>query len=132
MVKIAVLGAGSWGTVLGSMLADNGNEVVLFGNNEKVVREINEQHTNTHYMKNWSINTAAWATSDLSQALDGAAIVLFVLPTQAIRSVAQNVAAVMAKSGQKPLIVTATKGIEPGSKKLISEILEEELYPANP
>ena len=129
MTKIAVLGAGSWGTVLGSMLADKGYEIVLYGNNAKVNDEVNQQHTNEHYMKNWQVNQTVTATGDLNQALKDAEIVLFVLPTQAIRSVAQNVSKVLQKTNAKPLIVTATKGIEPGSKKLISEILTEEIYP---
>ena len=129
MTKIAVLGAGSWGTVLGSMLADKGYEIVLYGNNAKVNDEVNQHHTNEHYMKNWQINQTVTATGDLNQALKDAEIVLFVLPTQAIRSVAQNVSKVLQKTNAKPLIVTATKGIEPGSKKLISEILTEEIYP---
>ena len=129
MTKIAVLGAGSWGTVLGSMLADKGYEIVLYGNNEKVNDEVNQHHTNEHYMKNWQVNQTVTATGDLNQALKDAEIVLFVLPTQAIRSVAQNVSKVLQKTNAKPLIVTATKGIEPGSKKLISEILTEEIYP---
>ena len=129
MTKIAVLGAGSWGTVLGSMLADKGYEIVLYGNNAKVNNEVNQHHTNEHYMKNWQVNETVTATGDLNQALKDAEIVLFVLPTQAIRSVAQNVSKVLQKTNAKPLIVTATKGIEPGSKKLISEILTEEIYP---
>ena len=129
MTKIAVLGAGSWGTVLGSMLADKGYEIVLYGNNAKVNDEVNQHHTNEHYMKNWQVNQTVTATGDLNQALKDAEIVLFVLPTQAIRSVAQNVSRVLQKTNAKPLIVTATKGIEPGSKKLISEILTEEIYP---
>ena len=129
MTKIAVLGAGSWGTVLGSMLADKGYEIVLYGNNAKVNDEVNRHHTNEHYMKNWQVNQTVTATGDLNQALKDAEIVLFVLPTQAIRSVAQNVSRVLQKTNAKPLIVTATKGIEPGSKKLISEILTEEIYP---
>ena len=129
MTKIAVLGAGSWGTVLGSMLADKGYEIVLYGNNAKVNDEVNQHHTNEHYMKNWQVNQTVTATGDLNQALKDAEIVLFVLPTQAIRSGAQNVSRVLQKTNAKPLIVTATKGIEPGSKKLISEILTEEIYP---
>lgn len=129
MTKIAVLGAGSWGTVLGSMLADKGYEIVLYGNNEKVNDEVNQHHTNEHYMKNWQVNETVTATGDLKQALKVAEIVLFVLPTQAIRSVAQNVSKVLKQIKAKPLLVTATKGIEPGSKKLISEILTEEIYP---
>ena len=129
MTKIAVLGAGSWGTVLGSMLADKGNEIVLYGNNEQVNQEINEHHTNELYMKNWSVNETATATGDLNKALDGAEVILFVLPTQAIRIVAKQVGQILTETGRKPLIVTATKGIEPGTKKLISEILTEEIYP---
>ncbi|MBI0093227.1 NAD(P)H-dependent glycerol-3-phosphate dehydrogenase [Lactobacillus sp. M0403] len=129
MTKIAVLGAGSWGTVLGSMLADKGNEIVLYGNNEQVNQEINEHHTNEHYMKDWSVNETATATGDLNKALDRAEVILFVLPTQAIRIVAKQVGQILTETGRKPLIVTATKGIEPGTKKLISEILTEEIYP---
>ncbi len=131
MTKIAVLGDGSWGSVLGSILQDNGNEVTLYGNNESVNQEINAHHTNSHYMKNWKVNPNTKATGDLEKALDGAELVVFVLPTKAIRSVSKNVHKVLAQTGATPLLVTATKGIEPGSKKLVSEILTEEIYPNN-
>lgn len=129
MTKIAVLGNGSWGSVLGSMLADNGNDVVFYGNNDQVNAEINQYHTNTHYMKDWQLNPATTATADLAQAVTGAELVLLVLPTAAVRIVAKQLRPVLTKLGIKPLLVTATKGIEPGSKKLISEILTEEVYP---
>lgn len=129
MTKIAVLGNGSWGSVLGSMLEDNGNDVILYGNRAEVNQEINSKHTNEHYMKNWHLNPKAVATGDLTKALDGAQIVLFVLPTKAVRVVAKQVHQVLVKSGSKPLLVTATKGIEPGTKKLITQILAEEIYP---
>ena len=98
MAKIAVLGNGSWGSVLGSMLADNGNDVVLYGNIDSVNQEINEHHTNTHYMKNWKLNPNVPATGDLEKALDGAEIVLFVLPTKAVRIVAKNVRKILEES----------------------------------
>ena len=111
------------------MLADNGNDVVLYGNIESVNDEINATHTNSHYMKDWKLNENTRATGDLEDALDGAEVVLFVLPTKAVRIVAKNVREILDKSGAKPLLVTATKGIEPGTKKLISEILTDEIYP---
>lgn len=129
MTKIAVLGNGSWGTVLGSMLADNGNDVVLYGNIEAVNEEINKYHTNSHYMKDWKVNENVPATGNLEEAITGADLLLFVLPTKAVRIVAKNVKPILDKLGTKPLLVTATKGIEPGSKKLISDILTEEIYP---
>lgn len=129
MTRIAVLGNGSWGSVLGSMLADNGNDVILYGNIDSVNREINATHTNSHYMKNWHLNPNTSATGDLAKALKGAEIAVFVLPTKAVRIVAKNVRKVLDKTGEKPLLVTATKGIEPGTKKLITDILTEEIYP---
>lgn len=132
MAKIAVLGSGSWGSVLASMLSDNGQEVVLFGNNEKVAKEINTAHTNSHYMKNWSLNPDIKATLDLKKAAGDAEIVLFVLPTKAIRSVAHQLSEILMQTGNRPLLVSATKGIEPGSKKLVSDILGEEVYPDDP
>lgn len=129
MTKIAVLGNGSWGSVLGSLLADNGNDVVLYGNIDSVNEEINKYHTNSHYLKDWKVNPSVPATGDLEEALDGVDVVLFVLPTKAFRIVAKNVRKVLDKTGIKPLLITATKGIEPGTKKLTTEILAEEIYP---
>lgn len=129
MTKIAVLGNGSWGSVLGSLLADNGNDVVLYGNIESVNEEINKYHTNSHYIKDWKVNPNVPATGDLEEALDGVDVVLFVLPTKAFRIVSKNVRKVLDKTDAKPLLITATKGIEPGTKKLTTEILAEEIYP---
>lgn len=131
MRKIAVLGSGSWGSVLASMLADNdeNNQVLLYGNRQTFCDEINEKHTNIHYMKDWALNKRVLATTDLKEAVKDSELVLFVVPTKAIREVAQNVKKVMTETQTQPLIVAATKGIEPGSKKLISQILTEEIYP---
>lgn len=132
MTKITVLGNGSWGSVLGSVLADNGNDVIFYGNIDSVNEEINKYHTNSHYMNDWHMNPTTSAISDLATALTDAEVVLFVLPTSAIRLVARKVKQVLDKNGTQPLLVTATKGIEPGTKKLISDILIEEVYPENP
>lgn len=130
MTKIAVLGAGSWGTVLASLLADNGSAVTLFGNNEEVNQEIAEKHTNTRYLAaDFKVNPTVQVTTDLKTAVADADLVLFVLPTKAIRSVSRDLAKILQETGAKPILASATKGIEPGTKKRVSEILTAEVYP---
>ncbi len=130
-VKIAVLGAGSWGTILANLLVENGHQVELWGNDPKKVAEINEQHTNTHYLPDFKIDPQLHATIDLNVALDQVDVVLFVIPTQAIRAVAEQIVPVMIAKKVKPVIVTASKGLEQGTHKLISEVLTEAIPETN-
>lgn len=127
MTKIAVLGAGSWGTVLADLLVHNGHQVVLWGNREDVATEINDQHTNHAYLPEFKINPKVQASLDLTETLAHADGILFVIPTKAMRSVAQQVATVLAKSQETPLLISATKGLEPHSHKRISEIISDEI-----
>lgn len=122
--KIAILGAGSWGTGLAMVLNDNHHAVTLWGNHEQQVAEMNEQHTNHHYLPGVQLDEKIVATTNLKGAIEEATVVLFVLPTKAIRSVAQQVAPLLKN---KPMIVHASKGLEQQSHKRISQLLEEEL-----
>lgn len=130
-VKIAVLGAGSWGTILANLLVENGHQVELWGNDPKKVAEINEQHTNTHYLPDFKIDPQLHATIDLNVALDQVDVVLFVIPTQAIRAVAEQIVPMMIAKKVKPVIVTASKGLEQGTHKRISEVLTEAVPETN-
>ncbi|MFP6537411.1 NAD(P)H-dependent glycerol-3-phosphate dehydrogenase [Latilactobacillus sp. VITA-14] len=130
-VKIAVLGAGSWGTILANLLVENGHQVELWGNDPKKVAEINEQHTNTHYLPDFKIDPQLHATIDLNVALDQVDVVLFVIPTQAIRAVAEQIVPMMIAKKVKPVIVTASKGLEQGTHKRISEVLTEAIPETN-
>ena len=56
--KVAVLGAGSWGTALSMVLDENGHDVRLWGNDPKQIKEINEQHTNEHYLPGAKLSEA--------------------------------------------------------------------------
>lgn len=67
----------------------------FYGNIESVNEEINATHTNSHYMKDWKLNETTRATGNLEEALDGAELVLFVLPTKAVRIVAKQVRKVL-------------------------------------
>ncbi|MFA1811343.1 NAD(P)H-dependent glycerol-3-phosphate dehydrogenase [Bacillus anthracis] len=124
MNKITVIGVGSWGTALSMVLADNGHEVRIFGNNKKQIREINEQHTNKAYLPGIQLSKGIKGYESLEEAMDGVNIVLLVVPTKAIRGVMRNLKSIV----KQPItIIHASKGIEPGSFKRISEMIEEEM-----
>ena len=122
--KIAILGAGSWGTALAMVLKDNGHDVCLWGNNASQIEEINTNHTNHQYLPEVILNEEIYATTDLEKALAGANAVLFVLPTKVIRLVAKQVAPLLEDN---PVIIHASKGLEQESYLRISEILKQEL-----
>lgn len=126
-MKIAVLGSGSWGTALGQVLAENGHEVVLWGREDYIADEINQAHTNSHFLPGINLPATIVATTDLKAALDQATVLLFVLPTKAIRSVARQVASYLSQSDAQPLLVHATKGLEQGTHLRVSQMIEEEI-----
>ncbi|WP_024747666.1 NAD(P)H-dependent glycerol-3-phosphate dehydrogenase [Levilactobacillus namurensis] len=129
--KIAVLGAGSWGSILASVLDENGHDVRLWSYNPKQVEELNTQHTNSRYIKDFTFSSSLVAYADLATAIDGVDAILFVVPTKAVRSVAHQVGALLAEKQLQPEIIHASKGIEQKTYKRISQILEEEIPAAN-
>ena len=125
--KIAVLGAGSWGSILANLLDENGNDVRLWSNSAAQAAELNDHHTNERYVHDFHYSESLTAYTDLATALDGVAAILFVVPTKAIRSVAQQVTAVLEKSQQRPIIIHASKGLELETHKRLSQVLAEEI-----
>lgn len=122
--KIAVLGPGSWGTALAQTLAENGHDVRIWGNVPEQIDEINTYHTNQHFLPDLKIPETIIGYHELAEAVDGADAVLFVVPTKAIRAVAQEL---INKMNTKPVIIHASKGLEQGTHKRISEVIEEEI-----
>lgn len=122
--KVAVLGAGSWGTALAMVLEGNGNDVRLWSHNVKQTAEINLKHTNKLYLPSVVLAENIRATSHLEEAIKDAEVIVFVIPTKAIREVAKMIAPLLTKP---VVIVHASKGLEQESHKRISEILEEEI-----
>ncbi|MDR3190231.1 MAG: NAD(P)H-dependent glycerol-3-phosphate dehydrogenase [Lactobacillaceae bacterium] len=127
---VAVLGAGSWGTALANVVAENGHDVRLWTHRAEQADEINNQHTNSKYMGDNPLNVKLVATADMQAAVLDAEIVLSVVPTQATRQVASQLNLVLQELQQEVTIVGATKGIEPETYKLAVEMITEEVDPA--
>lgn len=122
--KIAVLGAGSWGTALAMVLADNGHEIRLWGHNPAQIEEINQDHTNKKYLPGITLPSSVKGYSSLHAALDGMKMVIMAVPTKAIREVIRKM---MESISESVVIVHVSKGIEPDSLLRISEMIEEEM-----
>lgn len=122
--KVAVLGSGAWGTALAKVLADKGDDVWMWTRRDDMVRAVNQDHRNTLYLPSATLPPTLRATKDLSEALRGAGLVLFVAPSHATREVARAVASVIPTDVP---IVSATKGIETDSLMFMDEVLCEEL-----
>jgi glycerol-3-phosphate dehydrogenase (NAD(P)+) len=121
---VAVVGAGSWGTALAMILADNRHEVRLWSHNESQVQEINQLHTNTKYLPDITLPDLIVGYASLSDALAGINTVILAVPTKAIREVLGKIRTVQIP----PLTIAhVSKGIEPDSLLRISELIQEEM-----
>ena len=127
--KVAVLGAGSWGSVLANLLVDNGHDVELWSLDQDQVDRLNKDHINPAYMKDFTYSSKLPAPTDMKAAVKGADVILIVIPTKGIRQVAHKLNAVLADLDQRSLIVHATKGLEQNTYKRPSEMIKEEIDP---
>ncbi|ADC51122.1 NAD(P)H-dependent glycerol-3-phosphate dehydrogenase [Alkalihalophilus pseudofirmus OF4] len=123
MANIAVMGAGSWGTALSMVLADNHHDVRLWARREEQIAEINNNHTNEAYLPGIQLPKQIKGYSDLSETVKNVEVLLLVVPTKAVRDAIQSLRKVLTSP---VVIVHASKGIEPGTHKRISEMIEEE------
>ncbi|MFL2099571.1 NAD(P)H-dependent glycerol-3-phosphate dehydrogenase [Desemzia sp. FAM 23989] len=121
---ITVLGAGSWGTALAMVLSDNGHETRLWSHKKEQADEINQYHTNHHYLPGKSLPENLIGCYDLEAAVKNADGIVFVVPTKAMRQVAQDAAPFLKEN---TIIIHASKGLEQETHKRISEILAEEI-----
>lgn len=127
--KVAVLGAGSWGSILANLLVDNGHEVELWSRDQDQVDRLNKDHVNPAYMKDFTYSSKLYATTNMKAAVKGADVILIVIPTKGIRQVAHKLNGVLADLDQRSLIVHATKGLEQNTYKRPSEMIKEEIDP---
>ena len=120
--RVAVIGAGSWGTALAVVAARAGHDVRLWSRNAAVVESINRNHLNSLYLTDALIPNSVRANRDIEEVTNGAELVILAAPSHAIRGlVATMVPALQAEM----IMVSATKGIEIESGKRISQVVAD-------
>jgi glycerol-3-phosphate dehydrogenase (NAD(P)+) len=125
---VAVLGGGSFGTVIANIIANNGHRVRLWLRNTALAESINEQRENSEYLPGYLLDEKLQATASLATAVEAVDVVFVAVPSGSFRKVVRELASHVSP---QTLVISLTKGIEPGGFRLMSEILGEEM-PANP
>lgn len=126
---IGVLGAGSWGTALAIRLARNGHRVPLWGRDGAQMAEMAAARCNRRYLPEIELPDGLEPTADLSQVLAEADALLVAVPSHAFRP---SIAAIARGLDRTLPLAWATKGLEPGSGKLLHQIVAEEMGETQP
>lgn len=122
-MNICVVGAGSWGIALASLLNNNGHAVKMWSKNKDEVKMINTKHTIERYLPGFIIPESIIVYENLEVALENAEIIIMAVPSIAIRECAKMVN----KYKKDCIVVDVAKGIEESTLKRLSEVIEEEM-----
>jgi glycerol-3-phosphate dehydrogenase (NAD(P)+) len=120
----AVLGAGAWGTALACLLSSRDHPTVLWARRAEVAKALREDRENRVYLPAVPLPPALRVTTDITEAVGGAGLVLFVVPAQHLRAIAAQVAPAL---GGAPLTVSAAKGLEVATGSRMTEVLAASL-----
>lgn len=125
---IAMIGSGSWGTAVASMLANKGEEVTLWSYFPEESQRLQADKENKEFLPGVKLDKIARFTSSLEEAVEGADLIVTAVPSHVVRATLHNLSPFI-KEGQD--MVNIAKGLEPGTLKRLSEIFEEEIPQAN-
>jgi len=128
MSEVAFLGGGSFGTALSIMLAKKGISVNIWDRKLSVINDINIKRENIKYLPGVIVPAGVTAYIDIEKVICDCKIIVLAVPSHVIREISKMIAPYL-KDGQ--IVVSIAKGIEEGSSKRISEVIEEEI-PSNP
>lgn len=118
---ISVLGGGSWGTVLANLAAKNDNEVFLWMRDSETCKSINEEKINFKYLPKYSLEENLYATTEIEK-ISSSDIVIYCIPSDSLREVVDES---LNHLKTNSYLISATKGVEPGSFLLMSQIVED-------
>lgn len=124
MSEITVLGAGSWGTALTCLLANNGNNVKLWGRLEDGLEETDITRENKPFLPGVLIPKEVTITPDLEYAMKGSKYYVIAVPSHIVRDMSRRIKELIPKDA---VVINVAKGIETGSLKRLSEVIQEEL-----
>ncbi|WP_422647283.1 NAD(P)H-dependent glycerol-3-phosphate dehydrogenase [Actinoalloteichus caeruleus] len=120
--RVAVLGAGSWGTAFAKVLADAGREVVLCARRTEVAEAVTTSRSNPDYLPGVPLPANLTATADPEAALGGAEAVVLAVPSQTLRANLESWRSLLPPAAP---LVSLAKGVELGSLKRMSEVISE-------
>lgn len=123
-MKVAVIGAGSWGSALARLVAKNGNDVCLWSVDEREIEILNTYHEQTEKLPGVKLPENVLYTTDLAKAVEDAEICIMAPPSPFIREVSKKLSAII---HDNRIIVNVAKGIEAGTLLTMSQIIEEEI-----
>ncbi len=123
-MRVAILGAGSWGTAFAQIAADAGNEVSIWGRTPKTVEEINNDHHNFKFHPDNMLPQSITASTDAQKILKAADVVVLAIPAQTLR---QNLSDWGSSIPRAAFILSLLKGIEVGTLERMSQVATEVL-----
>ncbi len=123
MTRVAVIGAGSWGTAVGAIAATNA-DAVLWARDDGVVARVNRDHTNPEYLPGITLPDSLHATSDLAVACSGADVIVMGVPSHGFRSVLE---AARPAIGDDVPVLSLSKGVEQGTMYRMTEVVADVL-----
>lgn len=121
-MRVAVMGAGSWGSVFAMVLSDAGCDVTLWARNSAIADDINSTHINHAYQPDLIFPANVVATANPDQALSGADLVVLAMPAQTLRS---NLSSWSTSIPSQAVIVSLIKGVELGTAERMTEVIAE-------
>lgn len=122
-IKVGVIGAGSWGTTLANLLAEEIPQLELWVFEEELYRILQEKRENIYFLPGLPLSTNISFTQSIPQIFSDKDVLVCALPSHAVRTVFRKGRAFL---GEKTLIVSATKGLEEDTCKTVSQIIKEE------
>ena len=127
-MKVAVIGAGSWGTTVAAV-ATEAADVMLWARRPDLAEAINHEGTNADYLDGFSLPAALRATSDLGEAVDGADVIVMGVPSHGFRGVLQQAAS---EIDEAVPIISLTKGLEAGTHMRMTQVIADVLPDHDP